>query len=61
MADSSRYRLSLVLALVGALTVLAHTWSTFPLRHFSGSDLPTFQRSVPDVREWPVHQYLPIG
>jgi len=61
MADSSRYRLSLVLALVGALTVLAHTWSNFALGRFSGSDLPTFHRQAPDVLEWPVHQYLPIG
>jgi len=62
MSDPIRYRLSLVLALVGALTVFAQAWSNLAVGRFSGADLPTFRHSAPAVREWPVpHQYLPIG
>ena len=58
MTDLTPYRLSLLVALVGVLTVIAHTWN---LDRVGRVNSPTFERSAPDVREWPVHQYLPIG
>ena len=61
MTDLTQYRLSLVLAIAGALTVLVHTVETVRLNHFHQIKLPRFVQSAPDVREWPVHQYLPIG
>jgi hypothetical protein len=56
MTDLTRYRLSLLLAIFGALTVMAHS-----MAGLGRVNLPTFTRSAPDVQEWPVHQYLPIG
>ena len=61
MTDLTRYRLSLAFAFVGALAVLANSWSDVVLAHFSQVNAPTFKHSAPDVREWPSHQYLPIG
>ena len=61
MTDLTQYRLSLILAIAGALTVLVHTVDTLGLAHFHHINLPRFVQSAPDVREWPVHQYLPIG
>ncbi len=59
MTDLTRHRLSLLLAILGALTIVAQTWNNLALMR-SGT-LPAFHQSLPDIREWPVHTYLPIG
>jgi hypothetical protein len=59
MTEMTQYRLSLALAIFGALTVLAHSWGNLVMAN--RINLPTFVQSAPDVHEWPVHQYLPIG
>jgi hypothetical protein len=61
MTELQRYRLSLALAFIGALLIAAHSWSSLELGPFSRTNLPTFERSAPGLKDWPTHQYLPIG
>lgn len=61
MTELTRYRLSLALALTGALMMAAHSWSDLQLGFFSRTALPKFERSAPGLKDWPTHQYLPIG
>jgi hypothetical protein len=61
MTELTRYRLSLALAFVGALLIAAHSWSSFQLGFFSRTNLPKYERSAPGLKDWPSHQYLPIG
>ena len=64
MTDLTRHRLSLFLAIVGALTVMAHGWDNFRIMRSGMGSLPKFEQSAPDVSDWQVHQfhqYLPIG
>jgi hypothetical protein len=60
MTDLTRHRLSLLLAILGALTIVAQTWNNLSSMRSSGT-LPAFHRSLPDIREWPIHTYLPVG
>jgi hypothetical protein len=61
MTELTRYRLSLALAFVGALIMAATSWSDLQLGFFSKTNLPKFERSAPGLKDWPTHQYLPIG
>ena len=61
MTELTRYRLSLALALAGALLMAANSWSKLELGFSSRTNLPTFERSAPGLKDWPTHQYLPIG
>ena len=64
MTDLTRYRLSLLLAIFGAMTVIAHGLDGLRTAGYGQLNLPTFEQSAPDVAEWPLHQfhqYLPIG
>jgi hypothetical protein len=61
MTELQRYRLSLTLAFLGALTVVAYSWTNLQLARMSKLNLPTFERSAPGLQDWPSHQYLPIG
>jgi hypothetical protein len=61
MTDVTRYRLSLALAFTGALLMAANSWTNLDLGFFSKSNLPKFERSAPGLKDWPMHQYLPIG
>ncbi len=61
MTELTRYRLSLALAFAGALLMAANSWSKLELGFSSRTNLPKFQRSAPGLKDWPTHQYLPIG
>jgi hypothetical protein len=61
MTELTQSRLALLLAIFGAVIVMAHTWNDLRENRFSRVNLPKFERSAPNVPEWPVHQYLPIG
>jgi hypothetical protein len=61
MTDLQRIRLSLALAIFGALTIAAHSWTTLQFDVFGRINLPTFERSAPGLSDWPIHQHLPIG
>lgn len=60
MSDKATYRLSLVLAVFGALLIAAQVSGRL-LTARDTSNLPAFQKSSPSVPDWPSHQYLPIG
>jgi len=61
MTELTRYRITLMLAFTGALMIAAHSWSTLQLGFSSRTSLPKFERSAPGLKDWPIHQYLPIG
>jgi hypothetical protein len=61
MTEPARHRLSLVLALVGALTVILQLSADLWLERAAAAALPAFEKSAPAVRDWPGHIYLPIG
>jgi hypothetical protein len=54
MTDRGKHRLSLVLALVGALVILAHVSDQFRIARLSGN-LPAFEKSSPNIQDWPRH------
>jgi len=39
----------------------ANSWSKLELGFSSRTNLPKFERSAPGLKDWPTHQYLPIG
>jgi hypothetical protein len=57
MTEKAMHRLSLVLALAGALMVFTRVYSDF----WFSPVLPAFEKSSPNLTEWPQHIYLPIG
>ena len=57
MTDRGRHRLSLVLALIGALAILAHVSNQFRIAGMSGN-LPAFEKSRPNIEDWPRHHHV---
>jgi hypothetical protein len=60
MTDTARPRLSLLLAIIGALMMATHLLGDFWLARFS-RNLPAFQKSTPELHDWPRHSWDPIG
>jgi hypothetical protein len=60
MTEPTRHRLTLLLAIAGALTIVLQLSVTY-WGEGLGSTMPVFHKSAPDVRDWPGHIYLPIG
>ena len=54
MTDRGKHRLSLVLALIGALAILAQVSDQFRIARLSGN-LPAFEKSTPNIQDWPRH------
>jgi hypothetical protein len=61
MTEPARHRLSLLLAIAGTLTVVLQLSADLWLDNAAALRLPAFEKSAPDVRDWPGHLYLPIG
>jgi hypothetical protein len=61
MTEPTRHRLSLLLAIAGTLTVVLQLSANLWLERVVALRLPAYEKSAPDVREWPGHLYLPIG
>jgi len=59
MTDRAKHRLSLVLALVGAMAIFAHVSNQFRIARLSGN-LPAFQKATPHLQDWPRH-HTPAG
>jgi hypothetical protein len=54
MTAPQAHRLSLLLALAGALLMLATTWLRLAPRDL---DLPPFETSRPALPDWPTHKH----
>lgn len=61
MTEPARHRLSLLLAIAGTLTVVLQLSADLWLEHAAALRLPAFEKSAPDLRDWPGHLHLPIG
>jgi hypothetical protein len=60
MTDQTRHRLTLLLAFAGSLAIVLHLSAGF-LDQARAGRMPVFEKSAPDVRDWPGHFYLPVG
>ena len=61
MNDANQYRLCRLMVLMGTSLIVLHTWAHVLSPAMTRVTLPTFVHSAPDLREWPLHTYLPIG
>jgi hypothetical protein len=59
MTERAKHRLSLVLALIGAMVIIAHVSNQFRIARLSGN-LPAFQKASPNLPDWP-RFHTPLG
>jgi hypothetical protein len=61
MTDTARHKLSLVLAIVGVMMMLACLSGNLWLGSVS-RNMPAFQKSSPEIPDWPNHHpWNPVG
>jgi hypothetical protein len=57
MTEAATHRLSLLLAIIGATLMVANTLSDVWLPRLSKNNLPAFEKSHPELRDWPRHTW----